>query len=237
MTGTMTGRPEQQLNVCLWCQNDFMKHCLLVSLWRMSALISTLALPVTTRSPTYQFPVPQVERADTQTKLTVADEQDSYEIYSILLRTEVGPQWKIAVWAITHQTQTFPNSGSRPFHDVRECLSVSRDQKPIYLPLIEDYVAKNSTKQVLERKFDLPEYVLVDFGRTSRRANPPLASTPIIFEVSAVGFNRDRTRALVYVGHHCGSLCGGGRYHLLVKKEDKWQVDGEYRGMSCGWSS
>jgi hypothetical protein len=201
----------------------------------MSALVSTLALPVVTRSPAYQSPAPQVERADTQeTKMTVADEQDSYEIYSMLLRTELGPEWKIAVWPTSRQTQTFQNS---VLHDVRECLSVSRDQKPIYLPLIEDYVAKNSRKRVLEGKFDLPECVLVDFGRTSVRGNYPLASAPIIFEVSAVGFNSDRTRALLYVGHHCGSLCGGGRYHLLVKKDGKWHVDREYRGMSCLWGS
>jgi hypothetical protein len=210
-----------------------MKHRLLVSLWRMSALVSTLALPVTS-SPAYQSPAPQVERADTQeTKLTAAEEQDAYEIYSMLLRTEMGPHWKITAWAITRQTQTFPHIGSR--HNVRECLNVSRDQETVYLPLIEDYVAKNNGKLVLEPKFDLPQYELVDFGRTSGRANPPAAS--VTFDISAIGFNSDRTRALLYVGHHCGSLCGGGGYHLLVKKDGKWQVDREYRGMSCLWVS
>jgi hypothetical protein len=183
----------------------------------MSRLVLTFAVLLTTRSYAYQSPVPQVAGA--------AEEQDSYEIYSMLLRTEVGPEWKITSWAITQQTQTFPSIGSR--HSVRQCLNVSRDQEAIYLPLIEDYVAKNNTKQTLERKFDLPEYSLVDIGRTAS----------IVFEVSAIGFNRDRTRALVYVGHHCGSLCGGGAYHLLVKKEGKWQVDREYRGMSCLWAS
>src|SRR5204862_3145147 len=127
----------------------------------------------------YQSPVPQVEGA--------AQEQDSYEIYSMLLRTEVGPEWKITAWAITQQTQTFPRFGSA--HTVRQCLTVARDQEPVYLPLIEDYAAKKNTKQALERKFDLPQYALVDIGRTAS----------IVFEVSAVGFNRDRTRALVYV--------------------------------------
>jgi hypothetical protein len=168
--------------------------------------------------------------------MTVAEEQDAYEIYSMLLRTEVGPEWKIAAWAITEQTQTFPVFGSSNDDHLRQCLSVSQDQKSIYQPLIQDYVAKNQRKLVLERKFDLPQYALVDFGRTSGRANPPGAAS-IVFEVSAVGFNRDRTRALVYVGHHCGSLCGGGRYHLLVKNDGKWQVDREYRGMSCAWVS
>jgi hypothetical protein len=112
---------------------------------------------------------------------------------------------------------------------MRECLSVSQEQTAIYLPLIQDYVAKNRRKHVLERKFDLPEYSLVGFGQ--------MPGVSVTFEVSTVGFNGDRTRALVYVGHHCGSLCGGGGYHLLVKKGGKWQIDQEYRGMSCVWGS
>ena len=206
-----------------------MRHCLPVARWLLSVLVSTLAPPLAT--------VAQVEGAGTQdAKLTVSEEQDSYEIYSMLLRTEVGPEWKIAAWAINEQTQTFPVFASSNDDHLRQCLSVSQDQKSIYQPLIQDYLAKNQKKLVLERKFDLPQYALVGFGRTSGRANSPVAAS-IVFEVSAVGFNRDRTRALVYVGHHCGSLCGSGRYHLLIKKDGKWQVDREYRGMSCGWAS
>ncbi|MEO7157279.1 MAG: hypothetical protein ABI039_06950, partial [Vicinamibacterales bacterium] len=33
--------------------------------------------------------------------------------------------------------------------------------------------------------------------------------------ISAVGFNAARTRAMVYMAHSCGSLCGGGTHHLL----------------------
>jgi hypothetical protein len=152
-----------------------MKHCLPVSLWRLSLLVSTLALPLAT--------VAQVDGARTEeAKLTVAEEQDSYEIYSMLLRTEVGPEWKIAAWAINEQTQTFPVFASSPFASskedhLRQCLSVSQDQKSIYQPLIQDYLAKNQEKLVLERKFDLPQYAQVGFGLTSGGANPPAAAS------------------------------------------------------------
>jgi hypothetical protein len=46
-----------------------------------------------------------------------------------------------------------------------------------------------------------------------------------------------RMGALVYVGHDCGSLCGGGGYHRLVKRLGQWQDDREYRGITCGWAS
>jgi hypothetical protein len=225
MSGTAT-------QCALLVSNGFMKDWSLISVWRIFALVSTLLLPVATRSPACQPPAPQV--GTEQGELTAEEEMNSYDIYSILLPTEVRPEWKIAAWAITQQTRTFPNVGR--FHNVSECLNLPRDQEPIYLPLIEDYVAKNNRKQTLERKFDLPQYALVDVGRTSGRASLPSAAS-VIFEVSAVGFNRERTRALVYVGHHCGSLCGGGTYHLLVKKDGKWQVDRDYRGMSCLWAS
>lgn len=40
--------------------------------------------------------------------------------------------------------------------------------------------------------------------------------------VSAVGFDRAHTRALVYVTYRCGSLCGGGGYHFLAKVDGAW---------------
>jgi len=204
-----------------------MTHGVLRSVWRMSALVSILALPLPNPSPAYQSPIPQAEGTGTQkARLTLAEEQDSFEIYSMLLRSEMPPAWNISAWNIAEQTRTFPGL---PRHNIRECLLVSQEQESIYLPLFEDYLAKNQRKRTLERKFDLPQYALVDFGRASAGS--------VVFEVSAVGFNNDRTRALVYVGHHCGSLCGGGQYHLLVKKEGKWQIDREYHGLSCVWRS
>lgn len=209
----------------------FMKD-FFISMLATFALVSTLLLPVAIRSTACQPPGPQV--GTEQSKLTPEEEKESYEIYSILLRTEVPPEWKITAWAISQQTQTFPNAGG--FHNVRQCLNFPRDQEALYLPLIDDYAAKNNKNRTLERKFDLPQYSLVDVGRTSGRAGSPSPAT-VIFEVSGVGFNREKTRALVYVGHHCGSLCGGGRYHLLAKKDGTWQVDREFRGMSCLWVS
>jgi hypothetical protein len=44
-----------------------------------------------------------------------------------------------------------------------------------------------------------------------RRIDPPHSrrqNASVAFHVSAVSFNRDGTRALVYVGRDCGSLCG-----------------------------
>ena len=56
-------------------------------------------------------------------------------------------------------------------------------------------------------------------------------------EFSAVGFDPSRTRAMVYVAHHCGSLCGGGAHHLLQKVDGRWQP-ARLKGVTqCIWMS
>src|SRR5205807_2493457 len=100
-----------------------------------------------------QRPVQQSEQQNAnELKLTAREEKDSYEIYSMLLRTEMPPQWNITAWAIRQETQTYPNYGATSGGSLGVCLQPSRDQESIYLPLIEDYVAKNKRKLVLERK-------------------------------------------------------------------------------------
>jgi hypothetical protein len=217
---------------------------LALSPWLVSVFVFTSLTPIATRSAAFQPPAQQLQqRNESQLKLTATEEEDSYNIYSMSLRTELPPQWKITAWAIKQETQTFPNHGVSNGNNLRLCLDPSQDQKSIYLPLIEDYATRNKKKLVLERKFDLPQYALVDsteiraIQQRSRTADGFPFNVSVIFHVSTVGFSREGTRALVYVGHDCGSLCGGGQYHLLVKVDGQWQVDREYRGMSCMWAS
>src|ERR1022692_806771 len=226
----------------LWCQNDRMACRKAVSPIWVSAVAFALILPIATHVAAYQSPVQQPEQGSANDlKVTAAEEKDSYEIYSILLRTELPSQWNITGWAIKQETQTFPHDGTITFSG---CFQPPKDQASIYRPLIDDYVAKNRRLSVLERKFDLPQYALVGpadlkaIEQRSRVADGFPFNASVIFHVSAVGFNRDGTRALVYVGHDCRSLCGGGTYHLLLKKDGRWQVDQEYRGAPfCLWES
>lgn len=219
-----------------------MERRLALSPRRVSAFAIALLLATATRNPAYQPPVPPPQQGSANDpKLTAAEEKDSYEIYSILLRTEMPSQRNITGWAISQETQTYPNFGE--VSSIGMCLQPPKEQESTYRPVIDDYAAKNKGKLALERDFDLPQYAIVGpadakaIGQRSRVADGFPFNAAVIFHVSAVGFNRDGTRALVYVGHHCGSLCGGGTYHFLVKKDGRWQVDREYGGMSCVWSS
>ena len=91
---------------------------------------------------------------------------------------------------------------------------------------------------MLERAFriDLP-YELASKDDLSLQQNP---DTGGLIEVSAVGFNGDKTVAVVYMGHHCGGLCGGGAIHVLLKSLGRWQPDSKispYGVVGCPWDS
>jgi hypothetical protein len=48
-----------------------------------------------------------------------------------------------------------------------------------------------------------------------------------VMELSRVGFNADRSQALVYVGNQHAPLGGAGYYLILNKDDGAWQVDSE----------
>jgi hypothetical protein len=56
-------------------------------------------------------------------------------------------------------------------------------------------------------------------------------------ELSAVGFNADKTLAVVYMGHHCHYLCGGGTQHMLEKVDGQWQPAKLKAKGGCSWAS
>jgi hypothetical protein len=112
--------------------------------WFVPVFAVLLLALVVARTFAYQPPVRQAEPGSVdKLTLTPEEEKDSYEIYSLLLRTEMGPEWKITAWAIRQEAQTFPSFGARTGGDVGQCLNAPRDQESIYLPLIQDYVARN----------------------------------------------------------------------------------------------
>jgi len=81
----------------------------------------------------------------------------------------------------------------------------------------------------------LPSVTLVarDFYRDLPRTNPDLfwrafrerfPATLGWATLSAVGYGDSGRQAVVYVEHHCGSLCGAGNLVLLRKTDAGWSV-------------
>jgi hypothetical protein len=168
-----------------------------------------------------QGATPGSSTTDRETSLSPEDEAESYEIYSTVLKvTEPA----VLEWTIVQETRAF-----------QMCLGPAPDQQ-IYRPMIDDYALKNRKSIGLQRKFKLSAYTFVTteaWGKASSiTRNPPANTQNRTFAVfSAVGFNRDRTRALLCLFANHSGTC-----YFTVKQEGKWQIDRAWRGGGCGFA-
>ena len=191
------------------------------------------------------FVVSGVQMASAQNTTLAYDVPEAYAVYSAIMANE----WPIRVakaqrLVIQTETTDYPDYSK----DEKICLVPTKDEKSLYDPVIADYVAVNKKAWLLQRKFEIGiPYEFISKaeisaifekkgmdGWTDLRAKHPDSGGMI--SMSAVGFNADKTIAIVYMGHSCGGLCGGGLYHVLKKIDGKW---GEIKwlGTSCMWAS
>jgi len=166
---------------------------------------------------------------------------DAYAVYNAVIPSD----WLIRVAHATElliegttQVPTpmgqacFP-SGPELIGPWAEALSMLKDQ--------------NATSQTLARQFTLPVGYRLEAkaqimslfqsgggGWGVFRAQYPNAKG--ILSVSAVGFDKAHQVAIVYVGHSCGLLCGGGSYEFLWREPDHW-TRVRLNVNNCAWAS
>jgi hypothetical protein len=160
---------------------------------------------------------------------------EAYQVYSALLPDE---------WPRLIPAQTLMISDKTSTYGM--CLQPEPESSKVLGTAIADYVATNKRSRTLQRSFQIDKpYELIpeqDLHLTSNAADGwstfykrhPNAGGWI--ELSAVGFNNEKTVAIVYVARHCGVRCGGGGFHVLQKHDGKW-VRLEWKGVSCFWQS
>lgn len=178
-----------------------------------------------------------------QEKTKPYDDSDVYKVYDVIIRNE----WPISVAKATRlvlqaETTTIPGFGENKL-----CLKPAPGDEPTLGPLLASYTKANEKPWVLQKNFklDIP-YEIVPrseldkiFAPNSdgwKPFNTKYPNSGGFIHMSAVGFNADKTLALVYMGHLCGGLCGGGTHHLLEKREGKW-IEIPWRGETCMWAS
>jgi hypothetical protein len=188
----------------------------------ISLLISSLLI--------YQGPgLKQTEHA------TPYEDSEAYQVYSAILPLEwPSTEAKAKMLVIRAETTAY-----------EMCLRPDGESRKTIGPAIEDYVKQNGKTRLLQRHFALdPPYELITdevlkstFEHGSwvefYKEHPDSGGS---IELSAVGFNADKTVAVVYMGHSCGLLCGGGGFHVLEKKGGKW-APLEWKGTACFWAS
>jgi len=160
-------------------------------------------------------------------------DSEDYAVYSALLSQKFITD-KVRLVVIEDETLVDKGDTVRiagNFRDLAQRLS------PMEATL-DDYKEKNKTSHRLGREFNLAvPYVFFTVEERKeifkegwdgwKRFYEKYAGSFGTVSVSAIGFNRERNQALVYVVRACGSLCASGQYVLLVKTDGKWKVDKE----------
>jgi hypothetical protein len=149
-------------------------------------------------------------------------DSDAYAVYAALLPNE----WPIRVAKATRpvlRRETVTNW---------TCMASGTVLQTDWKPVVDSFRRENATPRVLLPGFLLdPPYMLVS-SADIKSALPSFDWRPFYrlypdsggyMEVSAVGFDEGKTRAMVYVAHHCGGLCGGGSHHFLEKRDGRWR--------------
>lgn len=162
---------------------------------------------------------------------------EEYAVYAVIIK-ETGREEKNADRLLVINEQPSPwissiDDGQSNFYE-----EMKKDSPSLMAETVDDLRPKNKESFKFARNFNLDrQYVLlsgeenrtlfkpgVGDGWKSFREKYPKAGGIVTF--SRVGFNADRTQALVYRGYQCGGLCGGGNYYLLSRKNGVWVIDG-----------
>ena len=147
--------------------------------------------------------------------------KDAYQIYSLLLPHEES--YSFAKSTLSIQEETVSNVAL-----AGACLTPEAWNK--FKEAIAGFNRVQKKKWLLQRNFQIEKsYKLVSSDVIKALPDyPPNSAASVI--MSPVGFNHEKTRAIVYMGSSCGGLCGSSRFHLLEKAHDEWK---EVPGYMC----
>jgi len=170
------------------------------------------------------------------------DDLEAYVVYASLLPKE----WTSRVahakrFVLQKETVTYSR-----------CMPSGKPLETDWRPVVDSYKAENADVRILLPRQRLQvEYVVVPAAEIQASfrdvPNDPMFGWTGFYrrypdsggymQLSAVGFDASKTRAMVYVAHRCGSLCGGGMYHLLEKVDGAWR-EARIPGVTqCMWAS
>jgi hypothetical protein len=172
-----------------------------------------------------------------QSTVPTYQDTEAYEIYATLLPHQ---------WAVTEaHTRTMIIRAETSSSEM--CLKPEGESIAMLEPVIKNFIEINKQAWLLEKAIpmDVPYEFVFDKELDAIFASgaegwknfyEKYPDSGGYNEVSAVGFNKDKTVAVVYVAHMCGGLCGGGSFHVLEKKDGKWQTL-KWKGTECSWVS
>ncbi len=152
---------------------------------------------------------------------TVSD-PEAYAVYAALIPQEYPirrePQKPVV---LQREAETFPAAFGSCFPQ-----NVGQDWQPV----VDSYKAENTNSRVV-----IPGQPLRLVYSVAPKSS--LGRDDTYIQVSAVGFNASKTRAMVYVAFHCGPKCAGGAHHFVEKVGGAWREAALPNVSQCGWDS
>jgi hypothetical protein len=155
-----------------------------------------------------------------------ASERNYKEVIRLPSRVFAGENAKQLV--IRTETDSWPEATADDMG-----ISGNRSFEATWRVVLEDLAAQNRTPKLLTRSFPMQvRYALVsDRTLTSvlgeeggwRRFYQFYPASGGYFWFSAVGFNPQKSQAIVEFNHGCGPLCGGGQPHFFETIDGKWK--------------
>ena len=181
----------------------------------------------------------------------VIDDPEAYAVYAAVVRVGFGPRDK-------------PLTKITLLKETRAYIPCPLDEaiQPLWRPVVESYQKENDRARVIQPGFDLGvSYAVITSAELRELVPPPGSYLPKfsvsqssgsqvfaglpggrLVVVSAVGFNEEKTRAMVSVRYDCTSPlepgksdadCYQGYQLMLEKREGRWvPADGQRQ---CTW--
>jgi hypothetical protein len=168
--------------------------------------------------------------------------EEEYEIYTSLIKQlYVRPDTKLLIIEERTFRYDFGGGDDEPWREKKKGVTIDESAA-------DDYEIKNGSKWLFNKNaFKLPAKTILitdddlrtifhgkwgDLEWINFYRRFPDSRGFIMF--SRIGFNTDRTQALVYVGSRCGPRCGDIYFLLLEKLNGAWTTKKELRKKSFG---
>ena len=170
----------------------------------------------------------------------------AYEVYSTILSSlEAARASKSKNFVI--RQETLKNFGAFTEADAsfESCLRPKSKSAKILGTAVDGYVKANKTKWRLQNRFklDIPyqlisseKALLLSKNEAWSEFYKKYPGSGGYFVLSAVGFNAEKTIAIISMGRLCGELCGEGRFFVLQKIDGKW-IPLDWNRENCTWVS
>jgi hypothetical protein len=162
--------------------------------------------------------------------------EDEYAVYVVLL----GEKRKLAVIETTEAREISDKDSD---NGLRKWFSENQFGQALSEATIKDFFSKKAHPRPLMKNLFKTDINCIIVDRAEREAIFQQASglrkkwesfykkypdSGGFYRFSRVGFNQERTQALVFVQNFCGSLCASGNWVRLAKKDGKWVSEERY---------